>query len=516
MWLFSGSIIELQPKLRYRRYNMPLFSIWIRYAEPHPEVWLRNCIGMMRVIKKDGIQTFNNQRVDIKFLSITGDYPALKLILNFIGHGGYFCCWYCYLRGVHVNNKRQYLHANPIILRGASAYKEGCLEAERTKNNVFGHLGTSILDEIMDTTFPEAIVTDYQHVTLLRHTKTITTSVYRRLNPQQRLTLDKNLKNQSFPHFFNRKMRLLVDLSYVKATEFRNILFYGLVPLLHHIMDIDFMAHLVLFVCSIRLYHSQPPLFDQQTSQIAAELFERYYEDHEQYHLNLQNFVLHLYVHYEKLYRNYGSSANIGCFAQEDLIGSVSSDRHGTRYHGELITYYYNLDFTLNNRESERAPQQQQVYEPIDMDKNFVLNQCPALFEQHVQLCNCSYILNCVFVYRRCIVRNRVYHSLLYNKRGNAVSYFLKQKFSDLFRASVYFDWLKAPLDSCFVVLRREPCTNFDCVDVNFIFKHYIVFDTNRSLIITEVSAYNEHGLKRFLNFFVYLSKEHMQESEKN
>ena len=33
MWLLSGIFIELSPYLRYRRYNMILFSIWIGYLQ---------------------------------------------------------------------------------------------------------------------------------------------------------------------------------------------------------------------------------------------------------------------------------------------------------------------------------------------------------------------------------------------------------------------------------------------------------------------------------------------------
>ncbi|CAF1513578.1 unnamed protein product, partial [Didymodactylos carnosus] len=33
MWLFSTSIIELSPNLRYRRHNMPLVSVWVGYGE---------------------------------------------------------------------------------------------------------------------------------------------------------------------------------------------------------------------------------------------------------------------------------------------------------------------------------------------------------------------------------------------------------------------------------------------------------------------------------------------------
>ena len=38
LWLFSGAIVELPPKLRHRRHNMVLMSIWIGYSEPDPRL----------------------------------------------------------------------------------------------------------------------------------------------------------------------------------------------------------------------------------------------------------------------------------------------------------------------------------------------------------------------------------------------------------------------------------------------------------------------------------------------
>ncbi|CAF3952661.1 unnamed protein product [Adineta steineri] len=35
MWLFSGSVVELPAKLRARRCNIVLMSIWLAYVEPH-------------------------------------------------------------------------------------------------------------------------------------------------------------------------------------------------------------------------------------------------------------------------------------------------------------------------------------------------------------------------------------------------------------------------------------------------------------------------------------------------
>jgi hypothetical protein len=54
MWLFSGSIIELRPQLRNRRYNNVLFSFWFSWKEPNAKIWLQNCINFIKLIKMKG------------------------------------------------------------------------------------------------------------------------------------------------------------------------------------------------------------------------------------------------------------------------------------------------------------------------------------------------------------------------------------------------------------------------------------------------------------------------------
>ena len=55
MWLSSGSIVELRPPLRNRRYNMVLFSLWFSYTEPSAQIWLITCINLLKSIKIKGI-----------------------------------------------------------------------------------------------------------------------------------------------------------------------------------------------------------------------------------------------------------------------------------------------------------------------------------------------------------------------------------------------------------------------------------------------------------------------------
>ena len=76
---------------------------------------------------------------------------------------------------------------------------------------------------------------------------------------------------------------------------------------------------------------------------MSKELFLKYYEDHGIYFENLQNLVLHLRVHFDRLFDQHGSLCYLGTFGQEDLIGAISKNHHGTRFHGQLIAYHYKV-----------------------------------------------------------------------------------------------------------------------------------------------------------------------------
>ncbi|CAF1026745.1 unnamed protein product [Didymodactylos carnosus] len=133
MWMFSGSVVELPAKLRYRGYSMILMSIWVGYTEPQPHLWLKTIINELDHIKK---QDTIIKKIDyrLKIYGITGDCPALKLILNFTGHGRYYCCWFCYLKGEHIGGKRQYRHEQEVTMNQ---------EQEVTMNGPYDQSSTS-------------------------------------------------------------------------------------------------------------------------------------------------------------------------------------------------------------------------------------------------------------------------------------------------------------------------------------------------------------------------------------
>ncbi|CAF5175280.1 unnamed protein product [Rotaria magnacalcarata] len=173
--------------------------------------------------------------------------------------------------------------------------------------------------------------------------------IYRRLSPVIRATIDIALSQQSFPHFFHRRMKSFKDLSFIKATEIRNILFYGFLPIFHQHLQHDYLGHFALYICAMRLFHGRA-ILGPRTSDIANDLIMKYYQDFSSFYDGLENFVLHLHSHYERQYRMYGTFSHLGSFGQESLIGYIGSNRTGTTHHGDNICENYGIDLMLHHQ----------------------------------------------------------------------------------------------------------------------------------------------------------------------
>ncbi|CAF1658525.1 unnamed protein product, partial [Didymodactylos carnosus] len=77
-----------------------------------------------------------------------------------------------------------------------------------------------------------------------------------------------------------------------------------------------------------------------------------------------------------------------------------------TRYYGELITYYYSIDFSLHNKTEQKiAPN------GLTDKTNQNADTYGDLDRYYQQICGCNTINKCIAVYRRCIIRNHMYHS---------------------------------------------------------------------------------------------------------
>jgi hypothetical protein len=286
-------------------------------------------------------------------------------------------------------------------------------------------------------------------------------------------------------------------------------------------MGSEHYAHLALYVCAMRLLHSGH-VFDNKTSEIADQLFVQFYKDHELFYEYSQSLKLHLHIHLSSLYKTHGSLCNLGCFGQESLIGFVSGNHHGTRFHGDSIVHFYNIDFAIQNKKQQKTSVNG-PYDPISA----LGSHYDYLEDFHTILCTCNDLNSCLKIYRRFTIGNKMFHSLLYNKRHNSVSYFVqyfsgdnvqekrfgiielffvsngrgyavikyhrvKELFSNTFKKSSYYHLLKEPVDYLYFMLEKSHC-QLNIIPSDLILNHCIVVEKDDHLFVTNILSYNEH-----------------------
>lgn len=267
-----------------------------------------------------------------------------------VGHTGYFCCFYCFEKGFHSREakKRQYPYSASTQQRTSDSFRLHGEQADQSRRNVYGHLGVSVLSENMDVPFPSCVIADYAHVTLLRHFRDVLRSISSSLSPAIRKQVDSSLRDQLFPHHFNRKLRGIEDLSYVKAVELKNLLLYAFIPHFISYLTANQFSFLSLLVLGIRTIYSDK-VFGDNTSKLANELIITYYRDHSKFFNHHLNFVLHLHEHFARQYDDHGPLSSLNTLPFEDFIGYVSSNRNGTSFFHESLAYYYNIDVQMQD-----------------------------------------------------------------------------------------------------------------------------------------------------------------------
>lgn len=156
---------------------------------------------------------------------------------------------------------------------------------------------------------------------------------------------------------------------------------------------------------------------------------------------------------------------------------------------------------------------------------NVSMNKIKELFTWHENVCGCNETTTCLIIYRRCLIRNQIYHSLHYSKRQSTVSYFVRytnndndllfgsieyfftykgssfalinnhlniKPFSDIFVSSSYHPLLSECINSYFYILQANG-SSFHHVPIQNILNLCIVFEDVNSIITTPVFAAYEH-----------------------
>lgn len=186
-------------------------------------------------LTEKGIMNENGNVISIRIVGFCCDAPAKKDILGIKGHGGYFSCTKCTVRGTTVCGKRVFTELDCALRTN-----------EDTINMVDSNYRQcdTILTKIPGIDFVKSIVLDYLHLVCLGVMRTMLLTWYDGDIP---FRLSRQLLNQisnfmiinrlSLPVEFARKPRELKYLLRWNAVEYRTFLLYLGVVALKNVLD---------------------------------------------------------------------------------------------------------------------------------------------------------------------------------------------------------------------------------------------------------------------------------------
>ncbi|EFN76345.1 hypothetical protein EAI_06447, partial [Harpegnathos saltator] len=200
---------------------------------------------------------YNTKKYFIKVKAFICDAPAKSFITSIKGHSGYYSCTKCNEPGEFINNRICFPNINNLTLRSDNEF--------RRKHQEEHHIGTTILESIVDFDMIHCFPLDYMHVICLGVVKKLLMLwVYgnpsRKLSFNQISNISQSLLNVAcnITTDFNRKPRSLDEVKRWKATEFRQFLLYSGPIVLKSVISHDrYMNFLSLHVATSILCKSK-------------------------------------------------------------------------------------------------------------------------------------------------------------------------------------------------------------------------------------------------------------------
>lgn len=325
--LFSSSKLQFWPILGLIRNfaSSPfVIGIFCGNSKPSPlKKFLKKFIDEMIDLRISGF-ILHNMNYSVEILNFICDAPAKAYIKGIKSHGGYSSCDKCWEFG-------DYSHTGgKVIFKGTSSSlrtDEQFVKEEDTEHHMEK---TPLLD--LKIGLVSTFTIDYMHAVCLGVMKKMLVSwisggLQIRVRHATVALWSENLLylRPFIPAEFNRKPRSLSDLSYWKATEFRNFLLYFGPFVLKDNTDISVFEHFLLLHVGITLLVS-----DMHLSCFGAEnahkILNTFIEHCEYiYGSNFYVYNTHVLCHLANECTKFGTLDSFSAFPFENFLGFIKS-----------------------------------------------------------------------------------------------------------------------------------------------------------------------------------------------
>lgn len=334
LWPLQAILLDLPYHIRSKKDNLLLLALWLGTSKPNWSHFLNDYLRVS-ILNNVTSLTIRNSSILFKVRISTAvfDLPALASVLNHNQYNGSFGCIYCCAPGsvVPVGRGHSRKYGGICDLRSDESYFQASDLADQTGESVFGSKGHSCLRDYLS--IPSAIVLDSLHLFFENCSKTLLRQLTDASSFRSPYYLgrhvshfDNILEHTYFPHHIQQP-RSLKQMSYWKARDFQNFLFYLSLPTIYvslfykPLEGHEYAFHFLSFVIASKHCYSPSANFFHDEVKCLFEYFHS--KLNVLYGDNFCTINMHLLLHLPQQIRRYGALPYCSMFSFENQFFNI-------------------------------------------------------------------------------------------------------------------------------------------------------------------------------------------------
>lgn len=389
-------------------------------------------------------------------LSGTCDIPAKAMVLNMIGHNGFYGCPKCLQPGETTKTARGHVHTYPFVaanptgpirtVENVKADAKAALEKLSTQNGIKPPgsclLSLSKYDVVRGTGI------DYMHCVLLNVVKLLLSLWFDPAHSSQLWSCNRSvsivdLRMESIhpPNLISRIPRRVSKRKFWKASEYRSWLFFYSLPVMKSILPSEYYEHYVLLCEGVYILNTTA-IGRRELHRSSKLLQHFYFKFSTLYSERYLSCNMHQLLHLPKSVEELGPLFTTSCFDHEDANGKLSRMVHSpSSIDSQIVSSFSTLQklIDLANKYLDSRKQEYSIFTDIITKKKLpkfamqVNKECAVVGAQTpvsdialLQLfedISFPVTLSQLLQFGRLILRGEVFHSKLYKRPTKKNSY---------------------------------------------------------------------------------------------
>ena len=225
VWPIWVQIFNLPPKLRSAFSNLMLLGLWHGKSKPDFKKLLPALVFELESLRDANFFIEGVGPIKFRVRSIVADMPATACVLCMIQFNGYSSCPHCYINGFSSNRRMLFSCKKLFKLRENLDFKACGWYADRTNEMKCGVKSSTPLNSLMS--LPWDCPIDPMHQIFLGTGKVLTKMMISLLKGETLMAAENLIKNLKVPFDVKHKPKVLSELSFWKAFDFKWFFFHS-------------------------------------------------------------------------------------------------------------------------------------------------------------------------------------------------------------------------------------------------------------------------------------------------